>query len=214
MHLTTRTQQQRALDFLQERGMARLSELHDVGITATTVSRLVKKGEIAQLARGLYQLADAPVGVHHSLAIAAKLVPNGIVCLASALAYHGLTDVIPNSVWVAIGPKDWRPHIDKVRLAIVRFGPKVLREGVETHRVENVPVPIYDAAKTVVDLFRYRRSVVRRYRHSTGLNLALEGLKEALRQRKATPAEIARYASRAGVWKAMEPYVDAMLANA
>ena len=80
--------------------------------------------------------------------------------------------------------------------------------------VEGVLVPVYGVAKTIVDLFRYRQRAGLRYRNSTGLNLALEGLREGLRQRKATPAEIARYASEAGIWKVVEPYVDAMTANA
>ena len=127
---------------------------------------------------------------------------------------HGLTDTIPHSVWMAIGPKEWRPRVKNSRIVIVRFGPKVLDTGVETHLIEHVPVRIYDAAKTVVDLFRYRRRAGQRYQKSTGLNFALEGLREALRQHKATPAMIAMCAAEASVWKAIELYMDAMTANA
>jgi predicted transcriptional regulator of viral defense system len=214
MDITQDTQQTRAVALLRKKGMARLSELREAGITATTMSRLLEKGEVVQLGRGLYQLPDAPLEVHHALAEAAKLVPKGVVCLTSALAYHGLTDTIPHSVWMAIGPKEWRPRVENSRILIVRFGPKVLDRGVATHLIESVPVRIYDPAKTVVDLFRYRRRAGQRYQNSTGLNLALEGLREALRQRKATPAQIARYASEAGVWNLMAPYVEAMTANA
>ena len=63
-------------------------------------------------------------------------------------------------------------------------------------------------------MFRYRASAGRRYQRSPGLNLALEGLSEALRQRKATPSEIARHAVDAGIWKVVEPYLLAMTANA
>jgi hypothetical protein len=80
--------------------------------------------------------------------------------------------------------------------------------------IEGVRVRIYSPAKTVVDLFRYRRSAGKRYQKSPGLNLALEGLREALRLRKATPSEIARYANEAGVWKIVQPYLEAMTANA
>ncbi len=60
-------------------------------------------------------------------------------------------------------------------------------------------------AKTIADLFRYRRII--------GINVALEGLREALRKREATPAQIARYASDARVWKIMEPYVSALTSD-
>jgi predicted transcriptional regulator of viral defense system len=199
---------------LQKEGMVRLSEFREAGITATTVARMKEKGLVLQLSRGLYQLADASFDTHHTLAEAAKLVPKGIVCLTSALSFHGLTDTIPPRVWMAISPKDRLPRIETPPLQFVRFGEKVLTSGIKDHMIEGVRVRVYNPAKTVVDLFRYRRSAGKRYQKSPGLNLALEGLREALRQRKATPAEIARHANEAGMWKVVEPYLEAMTANA
>lgn len=207
------TQQDRALALLKDRGIARLSELGAAGITPATVARMKKKGLITQLGRGLYQLPDAPIDTHHSLAEAAKRVPKGVVALTSALAFHELTDTIPSRVWMAIGPKHRQPLQTNPPMQLVHFKPDRLAEGIETHIIEGVPVRIFNPAKTVVDLFRYRRSAGTRYRHSTGLNLALEGLREALRTRKAKPSEIADFARKAGVWKAMEPYMEAMTAN-
>jgi predicted transcriptional regulator of viral defense system len=194
--------------------MARHSEFTRQGITPATVARMREKGLILQLSRGLYQLPAVKGDTNHALAEAAKLVPKGVICLVSALAFHQLTDLIPRRVWMAIGPKDRRPAVTQPQLQIVRFGEKVIRAGVEEHRIEGVPVRIYSAAKTAVDLFRYRRQAGKRYQKSPGLNLALEGLREALRQRKATPAEIAEYAHQAGIWKALRPYLEAMTADA
>lgn len=81
----------------------RLHEFQDVGITAATVGRMVRTGDVNRLARGLYQLPDAPLDANRSLAEAAKRVPKCVVCLASALAYHELTDPLPRVVWVAVG---------------------------------------------------------------------------------------------------------------
>jgi len=196
------TQRGRAAAFLKSKGMARLTELIAEGITASTVSRLEREGAIVRLARGLYQLPDASVDAHHTLAEAAKLVPRGVICLTSALAYHELTDQIPAKVWIAIGPKDWRPRFVYPPARFARFPSTQLRTGVEHHIIDGVEVPIFGVAKTIADLFRYRRVV--------GLNVALEGLREALRRKKATPAQIARCASNARVWKIMEPYVSAL----
>jgi predicted transcriptional regulator of viral defense system len=207
-------QEDRALSLMKERGIVRLSELTNAGVTATTVSRMKQKGLILQLSRGLYQLPDASIDTHHALAEAAKLIPKGVVCLTSALAFHELTDTIPSRVWIAIGPKDRLPRAENPPLQFVRFGQKVLTSGIKNYVVEGVNVRIYNPAKTVVDLFRYRRSAGTRYRKSPGLNLALEGLREALRRRKATPAEIAQYANEAGIWKVVQPYLEAMTANA
>ena len=186
--------------------MARLAELMAAGITAATLSRMVEDGEVVRLARGLYQLADAQVDANHELATASKQVPKGVVCLVSALAFHGLTDQLPRRVWMAIGRKDWAPTQKAKQLRIVRFTGTLLSEAVETHRIEGVPVRIFGVAKTVADCFRHRRSV--------GLTVALEGLQEALRQRKATPAEIARFAQSGGVGTVVRPYLEALTANA
>ena len=194
--------------------MVRLSEFTEAGIAASTISRMKEKGLVRQLGRGLYQLPDASLDANHSLAEAAKLVPKGVVCLVSALAYHELTDTMPSRIWMAIGAKDRRPRVTSPAIQFVRFGTKVLTTGVKEHLVEGVAVRITTPAKTVVDLFRYRQSAGKRYQKSPGLNLAIEGLREALRLRKATPSEIARYAAEGGIWKVVRPYLEAMTANA
>jgi predicted transcriptional regulator of viral defense system len=192
----------KALAMLRRSGLTRLSEFRQAGITAATISRLEAAGTISRLARGLYQLPDATVGVNHTLAEASKLVPKGVICLTSALAFHELTDQVPARIWLAIGPKDWRPRLRYPPMRFAHFSIKQLRAGIEHHSIEGASVPVFSITKTIADLFRYRRIV--------GTNIAIEGLREAMRQRKATPGEIARYATEGGVWKVMEPYVSAL----
>lgn len=200
------TQRTQALALLKRRGLLRLAEFGEAGITATTVSRMERAGEVVRLARGLYQLADAALDPQQSLAEAARLVPKGVICLASALAFHGLTDQMPPKVWIAIGRKDWRPRVSYPPIRVARFSDELLQRGVEHKKIAGTPVPVFGVAKTVADLFRYRRTV--------GDALAIEGLRQALRQRKATPADIAREANVAGVWATMEPYVMALTSDA
>jgi predicted transcriptional regulator of viral defense system len=207
-------QQDRAVALLKARGMLRLSEFIAAGITGATVSRMEKRGQLRQLGRGLYQLPDAPLDAHHSLAEAAKLVPRGVICLDSALAFHELTDRIPPRVSVAIGFREWRPRITHPPIEIVQFGPKLLKAGVKQHVIEGVTVPIYEPAKTIADLFYRAFRSHSRYGSKTGITQALQGMKEALRLRKATPAEIARYAETAVVWKRVQPYLEAMTVDA
>ena len=97
------SQRQIAHALLEAHGIARLAELRAAGVTAATVSRMERDGEVVRLARGLYQLPDALLDANHSLAEAAKRLPRGVVCLVSALAFHGLTDQLPKRVWMAIG---------------------------------------------------------------------------------------------------------------
>jgi predicted transcriptional regulator of viral defense system len=213
METTIQRQQDKAISLLQQRGMARLSEFADEGITAATVSRMKSKGLIVQLGRGLYQLPDAPLDANHSLAEGAKLVPKGVICLDSALAFHELTDTIPRRTWIAIGIREWEPRITHPPIQIVRFGPKMLQAGVKTHLIEGVSVNIYKPAKTVVDLF-YHALRHGRGGAKTGVTHALQAMREALRLGKATPAEIARYAEQVGIWKRVQPYLEAMTVDA
>jgi predicted transcriptional regulator of viral defense system len=107
---------------------------------------------------------------------------------------------------MAIGPRDWAPQRNGAGIRIVRFTDSLLRAGFETHTIEGVPVKVFAVAKTVADCFRHRGKV--------GLSVAIEGLQEALRQRKATPAEIAREADKGGVSTVIRPYLEALTANA
>jgi len=200
-----RSQRQIAQAFLETRGIARLAELRSAGVTAATVGRMERDGEIIRLARGLYQLPDALLDANHSLAEAAKRLPRGVVCLVSALAFHGLTDQLPKKVWMAIGKSDWAPKAEGVPIRVVRFTDSLLVETVEIHEIEGVSVKVFGVAKTVADCFRHRSKI--------GLTVAIEGLQEALRQRKATPAEIARQANRGGVSTVIRPYLEALTAN-
>jgi predicted transcriptional regulator of viral defense system len=199
------TQRERLVVFLSKYGIAGLAEIRRAGITAATVSRLEREGYVTRRGRGLYQLADAVPDSNHSLAEAAKRVPKGVVCLVSAFAFHDITDQMPRRVWIAIGPKYWKPQIDYPPLHIVRFADKFLRDGVETQDIEGVQVPIFGVAKAIADAFRHRRSV--------GIDVAVPALKEVLRQRKATPSEISACAMRSGVWNAFRPYLEAFTAD-
>jgi predicted transcriptional regulator of viral defense system len=199
------SQREKARDLLAAHGLMRLAELKEAGITAATVSRMERDGEVVRLARGLYQLPDAELDAHHSLAEAAKRYPKGVVCLVSALAFHEITDQLPKKVWMAIGRNDWTPKPTDMSVRVLRFADDLLTEGVETHVIEGAPVKVFGVAKTVADCFRHRSKV--------GLNVALEGLQEALRQRKSTPAQIMHAADRGGVSTVIRPYLEALTAN-
>jgi hypothetical protein len=203
---STGAQRLRALDLLRARGMLRLKDFVAAGIGPETLARLVREQAVARPARGLYQLPDADVDAAHSLAEASVLVPKGVVCLISALQYHGLTLQMPSVVWMAIDRAAWRPKIDHPPIRFVRFSGSALTEGVERHRIENIDVPITDPARTIVDCFRYRTKI--------GLDVAMEGLREGLRRRRCKPDELWRYARDARVWSVMRPYVEAMVSDA
>ncbi|WP_240309395.1 type IV toxin-antitoxin system AbiEi family antitoxin domain-containing protein [Sphingomonas ginsengisoli (ex An et al. 2013)] len=182
-----------------------MSEILAAGATATAVSRLERDGTIVRLSRGLYQLADRPLEANQPLIEAAKLVSKGVICLVSALSYHELTDQIPRRVSMAIGPRDWLPQITYPPIRFFRFSPDALTKHVETRTIDGVDIRVTNPARTIVDLFKYRGKV--------GQNVAIDGLKEVFRQRRATPAEVHNIAAEMKQWKVMQPYVEALSFN-
>lgn len=193
-----------ALSLLKDGAIKRLSELRQAGVHPATLSRLEVDGDILRLGRGLYQARDAGLTAQHDLAEAALRAPKGVVCLASALAFHGLTDQLPSRVWIAVGKSDHQP-LASHRLKIVRFTDRLLADDVERHVIEGVTVKIFGVAKTVADCFRFRNTI--------GLTVALEGLQQALVQRKTTPSRLSKAFADGRVGTIARPYLEALTAN-
>jgi predicted transcriptional regulator of viral defense system len=198
----TATQRDRLRELLVRHPVVRAQELRDAGIAGATIARAVQDGEIERVSRGLYKRPEAPIDIAHALAETAKRIPKGVIAMVSALAFHGLTDQMPRKVWVAIGPGEWSPVPSYPPTRIVRFSEKYLHQGIEHHMISGVSVPIYSVAKTLADLYRNSKLVDRA--------VAVEGLRAALEQRKATPGAIAQAAKEGGAWRIMRPYLEAL----
>lgn len=193
----------RALSLMRARGIARARDFKAAGIPLVYLKRLTEAGDMVRLGRGLYQDPDR-VGEHiaHDLAEATRLVPNGVISLISALRHHELTTQLPHAVWMTIPHKARTPNPTSLKLEIVRATGEALTAAIEQVMIEGVPVPIYGVAKTVADCFKHRRHV--------GEDVAIEALRDALRQRKTTPGELMRYAAIDRVAGRMEPFVKSM----
>lgn len=179
-------------------------DIAEVGIHRQILTRLVRDGALERVARGQYRLPNAPVTEHHGLAVAMAAVPHGVICLLSALSFHGIGTQLPFQVWMAIDRRARRPALAHPPLRIVRFTGRALTTGVETHQIEGQTVRVYNAAKTVADCFKYRNKI--------GLDVALEALREAWRARRFTIDEVDRYAEICRVERVMRPYLEALVA--
>ncbi|KVF20009.1 type IV toxin-antitoxin system AbiEi family antitoxin domain-containing protein [Burkholderia vietnamiensis] len=199
-HMTYR---ELALNLIRDRGIARARDFKAAGIPLTYLKRLTDSGDLVRLGRGIYQDPER-VGedVAHDLAEAVRLVPNGVISLVSALRHHELTTQLPHAVWMTIPHKARTPNAQGLRLEIVRATGDVLTAGVEYIRVEGVNVPIFGVAKTVADCFKHRRHV--------GEDVAIEALRDALRQNKTTVTELMKYAAIDRVTERIRPYIKAM----
>lgn len=181
-------------------GVIRASEVRTLGIHSEYLRRLCAEGKLTRTGRGLYMLPDFDLTAHHGLAEAGKAVPPGVICLLSALRFHELGTQLPREVWIAIDRRAARPRAQIPPMRIMRFSGPALAQGVELHRIEGVAVKIYSPAKTVADCFKYRNKI--------GLDVALEALREALRDRKCTMDQIWRYAKICRVSEVMRPYME------
>jgi predicted transcriptional regulator of viral defense system len=132
----------------------------------------------------------------------AKRVPEAVICLLSALAFHEITTQVPPYVWIALRKGARKPAVSSPSLQIVRLSGASLTEGIEVHHIEGVPVRVYSAAKTVADCFKFRNKI--------GLDVAIEALKDAIRQKKATINQIYRYAKICRVGNVIRPYMEAL----
>ena len=171
-------------------------------MSRVAVARLLGQGRLQRIARGVYAPAGFEPTEHHGLATAAARIPHGVICLLSALQFHGLGTQAPFEVWIAIDRKARKPTISPPPLKIVRFSKRALREGIEPHSLEGVAVNITSPARTVADCFKYRNKI--------GLDVALEALKEYRRGRHSID-ELVRAAEIVRVAKVMRPYLEAVV---
>lgn len=171
---------------LGTRGFFRPRDAARLGVHSRQLRRLVDDGSVERVARGLYRLADREPTEHYSLAAVCARVPNAIVCLLSALNVYDLGTQLPWQVWVAIPHKARAPRLGDLPVQLVRFSGASLQYGVDDATFEGVPARITSPARTVVDCFRLRRLV--------GKDVAIEALRDALLERKATADQIWRAA--------------------
>jgi len=193
---------QRIMRYIGQHGMVRPRDIEAIGLPREYLIRLHRQGKLSRSGRGIYALPDANVTERHSYAEVAKRVPEAVICLLSALAFHEITTQSPASVWIALRQGARRPALTSPSLRIVRLSGLSLTEGIENHQVEGVPVRVYSAAKTVADCFKFRNKI--------GLDVAIEALKDCLRQKKATVNEIYRYAKVCRVSNVIRPYMEAL----
>jgi predicted transcriptional regulator of viral defense system len=198
------TDRSRLLTMVRRRGIVGAQEATRAGIHSQQITRLVTDGVLERVARGQYRLADRPVTEHHALAVAARAVPRGVICLLSALTVHGIGTQLPAEIWIAIDRRARAPRVRELPLEVVRFSGAAFKEGIETHRIEGEPVRVYGVAKTLADLFKHRNKV--------GIDVAIEALREAWRGKKFRIEALDRAAAICRVERVMRPYVEAVVA--
>jgi predicted transcriptional regulator of viral defense system len=198
-----RPKRDQILRMLKKTRVLRPQDVEAIGISGAYLAKLHTAGVLDRPSRGLYVLQDDEPSEHRSLVEVGRRVPRGVVCLLSALQFHGLTTKAPFEVWLAIDEKARLPRMENPKLRIVRFSGQALTYGIQEHSVEGHRLRVYSAAKTVADCFKYRNKV--------GVDVALEALRDCLRQRKATLDELWKAAKICRMANVMSPYLEAVV---
>ncbi|MHB1528234.1 MAG: type IV toxin-antitoxin system AbiEi family antitoxin domain-containing protein [Acidiferrobacteraceae bacterium] len=188
--------------FKKHGGMLRTSRAIALGVHPRVLYGLRDTGRLQEVSRGLYRLADLPALGNPDLTAVAARIPQGVICLISALAFHGLTTQIPHQVDVAVPRGTKQPRLQFPPIRVFRFSEPMQNAGVEKHRVDRIEVRIYSAAKTVADCFRFRNRL--------GMDVAVEALKLFHARKKAPVRELLDCARLCRVERVMMPYLEAL----
>ncbi|NOZ38175.1 MAG: transcriptional regulator [Gammaproteobacteria bacterium] len=189
--------------FRKHGGQLRMSEAVKLGISRYTLYKMRDNGVVEQVSRGIYRLVALPPISQPDLVTVSLRFPKAVICLISALSYHGLTTQIPHEVSVAV-PRDTRmPSLDYPPVHAYKFSAEAFKAGIEKHPIDGVIMQIYSAEKTLADCFKYRNKL--------GMDVVLEALKLYRSQKKFNMDKLLKYARVCRVENIMKPYLEASL---
>jgi predicted transcriptional regulator of viral defense system len=181
------------VSLVERRAVVRARELYPFGVHPHDLSRAERQGLVVKIGRGLYTRKDFPSNFEHQVALACIRIPHGIVCLKSALAWHGILPSDSGHIWMAIDRKAKKPIAEGLKLHFVRFSGRALTQGVVNKKIDGVPVRIYSAAKTVADCLKYRKKI--------GSKFAANVLRESIAQKKCSEQRLRHFAKICRVGK-------------
>jgi predicted transcriptional regulator of viral defense system len=189
--------------FRRHGGVMRTSQALIRGIHPAALYQLVEDGRVMRLARGLYQLTSSQEFSNPDLAVVASKAPEAVVCLISALAFHGITTQVPRVVHLAVP----RGRYAGLRLRtppvkIYRFDVPTFDQGIDVHTIDGIPVRIYGVARTLVDCFKYRNKL--------GLDIAIEALRFARDRKRVSNREVLHFARLLRQDRVMAPYLESV----
>lgn len=186
-------------------GIASAAELIKSGARWEDLYRLRDSGELIELSRGIYRVADAPASAYLDLLAVCRRAPEGMICLNSAATFWDLSDEIPDAVHLAIARGKHRPRIVYPPTRVHVFSAERFSFGRVTQKIDSgETIAISSRERTIVDLVRLRSRV--------GSDLALGALRRYLQGSDARPAELLVLARRLRVGSVMAEAMKPLLA--
>lgn len=171
----------------------------ELGINSNRLSYYVKKGVIERIARGIYRNPNvenkAPIEWQDLLEMS-QSIPDGTICLISALNYYEMTQEVQRKFWIAIPHSAGaikRPNTKILRMRNLKLGRCSLKIG-------PYQTFIFDRERCVIDAFRYlhRESAIRILREYLKIS----------KNKKPNIVKLAKYAKELRV--DITPYLEAL----
>jgi predicted transcriptional regulator of viral defense system len=198
-----KTQKEKLLKLIQNSQILRARDILSNGIHQQTLYRAYRKGLIARAGRGLYTVSTYVPGTYHGLIQVAKIAPDAVVCLTSALSFHEIGTQLPAEIWIALEKGKVPPKINYPPIRVVHYSGMSYSEGVEKKYIDGVNIKVYSPVKTVADCFKFRNKI--------GLDVAVEALRVCVHSKKHTVDEFIHYARICRVERIVKPYLEALL---
>ncbi|OGU75732.1 MAG: hypothetical protein A2V93_09725 [Ignavibacteria bacterium RBG_16_34_14] len=190
--------------FEKYKGYARMKELRNQKIHSRKIAKAVSEGIIEKVKPGLYKLVNYPWDEHGSFADVCNSHKKAVICLTSAADYFELTTFKPSYITVAVPHNTPNFKLDYPPVQVYFFPNKYYESGIEVIETKSGIIRIYCKEKTIGDLFRYINKI--------GEDIAVESLKEYLKNRKERNIpKLLEYAEICDVKKKVEPMVKAIL---
>ena len=189
--------------FKKHKGFARTKDILAAGIHTRNIKRAREEGQIIQVKRGLYRLAEIPLISNQGFIDLARAVPDGVICLLPALSYYELTTFNPSVISMAICRGSREPKINYPPVEFYHFSKKQFEAGLSKIKIKGHEIRIYNPEKTICDCFRYRNKL--------GLDIAKEGLSEYLKRKDRDLEKLLEYAEICRIKPLLQTWLNAMI---
>lgn len=191
--------------FRRSGGILRMSEALELGIHRRELYRLRESGELETLSRGLYRLKELADVIYPDFVVVGKKIPEGVLCLISALSFHGITTQIPHFVYVALPRSGHKPVISYPPMRYFWYSEKLLKTGVKKHKIDGCYVKIFDVEKTLIDCVKFRNKI--------GTDVVIEALKMYWRKGNTNIDKLMKYAKQFRVERVLKPIMETILSE-
>ena len=191
--------------FRKHNGILHTAEAIKLGIHSTYLYKLRDEGILEHLSRGIFRLTAMPDFSEPDLVLITKRIPQGIICLISALSYYELTTQIPHFVYVALPRPSRIPQAAYPPLRCFLYSKNAYEAGVEIISISGFPVKIYNIEKTLADCLKFRQKI--------GMDVVLEALKEYWRKGQTNLDRLYDYAKICRVEKILQPIIETIVSQ-